>query len=201
MDPAPFHLEAFAITPEVFNASYPHRSHLPLNLTRVHPPFFLSRCIMAAAHPDDTSGTEPTPGMNTSHQPGSTHTPQSTAPHNLHTQSTQPFLPGNGPLHLAPSLTHQPELLLLHRMFDMMFAAGHTHPGASHGCRPYTRPHHVCGQCLSPLSPISQQRRRPGTGYHAPNASTQIAPICTRSSWSTWPIPLGSHSALSATHH
>ena len=122
VDHAPFHSEAYAITPGVFSAFYPHRSHLPLNLTRVRPPLFLSRSIMAAAHPDDTNGTEPTPSMNTGHQPGSTHTPQSTAPHNLHTQSTQPFLPGNGPLHLAPSLTHQPELLLLHRLFDMMFA-------------------------------------------------------------------------------
>ena len=76
---------------------------------------------MAAAHPDDASG-KPNPGMNASHQPGSTHTPQSTAPHNFHTQSTPPFLPGNGPIHLAPSLTHQPELLLLNRLFDILFA-------------------------------------------------------------------------------
>ena len=121
VDHAPFHSEAYAITPGVFSAFYPHRSHLPLNLTRVRPPLFLSRSIMAAAHPDDTNGTEPTPSMNTGHQPGSTHTPQSTAPHNLHTQPTQTFLPGNGPTRPAPSFTHQPELLFLHRLFDILF--------------------------------------------------------------------------------
>ena len=109
-----FILKFLAIHPEVFSAFHPHRSHLPVNLTRAHPPFFLSRSIMAAAHPHDTSGTQPTSGVNTSRQ----HTPQSTAPH---TQSTQPFLPGNGPIHLAPSLTHQPEILLLHRLFDILF--------------------------------------------------------------------------------
>ena len=110
---------------EVFSAFHPHRSHLPLNLTRVHLSLFLSRSIMATAYPQDTSGTEPTSGVNTSHQPGSTHTPPSTAPH---THSTQPFLPGNGPIHLAPSLTHQPEILLLHRLPVSQPPSNHHHP-------------------------------------------------------------------------
>ena len=96
---------------------HPHRSHLPLNLTRVHLSLFLSRSIMATAHPQDTSGAEPISGVNASHQPGSTHTPPSIA---SHTHSTQPFLPGNGPVHLASSLTYQPEILLLHRLLDIL---------------------------------------------------------------------------------
>ena len=58
----------------------------------------------------------------TSYQPGSTPTPLTTATQHIHTHPNQPFLPGIGPIHLTPSITHQPELLLLSRMFDILFA-------------------------------------------------------------------------------
>ena len=51
-----------------------------IELDSCTPCAFFSRFIMAAAHPDAASGMEPNPGMNTSHQPGSTHTPQTTFP-------------------------------------------------------------------------------------------------------------------------
>ena len=38
-----------------------------------------------------------------------------------HTATSTPFLPGNPPLHLAPSITHQPELLLLRWLFETLF--------------------------------------------------------------------------------
>ena len=80
---------------------------LIINLIRVHRSPSLSRSIMATAHPHDASGTEPSFSVDTSHRPSSTHT-------------QPPFLPGNGPLHLAPSLTHQPEILLLHKLLDIL---------------------------------------------------------------------------------
>ena len=140
---------------------------------------------MAAAHPDAASDMELNLDMNTSHQPGSTHTPQNTAPQNIHTQSNQPFLPGNGPIHLAPSLTHQPELLLLSRLFDILFVlVTHIleHPMAD-------------GPLPDPTMFVDDNAFRLFHQYHssvvelgratinAPDASSQIAPMSTRPSF------------------
>ena len=105
----------------MFSAFHLYRSHLPLTLTRVRPSSFLSRSIMTSAQPPDASSTEPIPGVHTSQPLDSIYTASSHTPQ-LH--STQPFLPGNGPIHLAPSLTHQPEILLLHRLLDILPMAG-----------------------------------------------------------------------------
>ena len=109
----------------IFSAFHLHRSHLPLNFTRARLSFVLSRSIVTFAQLQDTSGAEPSSGVRTRHQPGSTYTPLSNAPQ---THSTQPFLPGNGPIHLAPSLTHQPEILLLHRLPVSQPPSNHHHP-------------------------------------------------------------------------
>ena len=76
---------------------------------------------MASDHSAAASDTELNLDTSTSYQPGSTPTPMTTVTQHLRTQPNQPFLPGNGPIHLAPSITHQPELLLLSRMFDIFF--------------------------------------------------------------------------------
>ena len=68
----------------------------------------------------EARGGQPSFSLNTGHgghHPTSTHAQPSFA-HRTH--STTHFLPGNGPLHLAPSHTHQPEILLLHKQFEIL---------------------------------------------------------------------------------
>ena len=70
-----------------------------------------------------SSATDDTARRDSAPQPGSEPTPTTVTafqPHS-HTATSTPFLPGNPPLHLAPSITHQPELLLLRWMFETFF--------------------------------------------------------------------------------
>ena len=80
---------------------------------------------MASDHSAAADDTFPNPFIcphrNSSPQPGSQPTPTAAFPQQAHTATSTRFLPGNPPLHLAPSITHQPELLLLSWMFDALF--------------------------------------------------------------------------------
>ena len=67
---------------------------------------------MANERPPRTTPVQPASEATAAHTPPTT--PQ-------HTHVTPPFLPGNGPIHLAPSFTHQPEILYLHNLLDILF--------------------------------------------------------------------------------
>ena len=53
--------------------------------------------------------------------PTSEPTPTTAFQQHHNTATSTPFLPGNPPIHLAPSITHQPEPLLLSWMFDTLY--------------------------------------------------------------------------------
>ena len=79
------------------------------------------RQIMASDRAATAAGIAYDPVISNNHHLTSQPTPHPTAAAAFTAQApNKRFLPGNGPIHLAPSITHQPELLLLSWMLDTL---------------------------------------------------------------------------------
>ena len=68
-----------------------------------------------------STAADDTPHRDSLPRPTSEPTPTTAFQQHHNTATSTPFLPGNPPIHLAPSITHQPEPLLLSWMFDTLY--------------------------------------------------------------------------------